>query len=546
MQVDTANYPWAAELEKTVINSLTTSFGLDFLLFKDKFGGDVDTIHNARGGVWATDTEKQRYDERGVYKDVKDAYHQHANYKATGARDAKLQDEGALFDPYRGSVMKRSEQRNLDHVISAKEIHDDAGRVLAGLDGIELANQDSNLQTTLETINKSKQQKPITEYLNQLPEKIKTYEHQLARDTERLASLPRDTPQQQHEARKLEDRIASEKKKIASLKEADPEAMLERDRKARDAYNAPINTTYYTSSKFIMNAANAAGTAGLKMGTRQMLGLIAAELWFELREALPRILKNLRSKFSLDIFLAQIKRTLRYIWQRLKIRFNEFLVAFKDGVFAGVFSSVTTTLFNIFATTSKNVVKIIREMWGQLVKAIKLLAFNPENLEFVDLCKTVTAVLNTGAATVVGTLAYAQLIPLCNFPFGSELAAFCGALVTGVLTLGLNYVVLHSERAQKVWNFIQSLMPHMGVVNKFKQINAELDSYLSEFARLEFNLNTEELRIFSEELAACNSELERSLVLRAEVNKRGIELPFEMGKPETTRKWLASLAKTQI
>lgn len=543
MQIKTANYPWAEELEKTVINSLTTSFGLDFLLFKDKLGGDVDTINNVRNGVWATDTERQKYDERGVYKDVKDAYHKHANYKATGARDAKLQDEGALFDPYRGSVMKRNEQRNLDHVISAKEIHDDAGRVLAGLDGIELANQDSNLQTTLETINKSKQQKPITEYLNQLPEKIKTYEHQLARDTERLASLPRDTPQQQHEARKLEDRIASEKKKIASLKEADPEAMLERDRKARDAYNAPINTTYYTSSKFITNAANAAGTAGLKMGTRQMLGLIAAELWFELREALPRILENLRSKFSLDIFLAQIKRTLRNIWQRLKIRFNEFLVAFKDGVFAGVFSSVTTTLFNIFTTTSKNVVKIIREIWGQLFKAIKLLAFNPENLEFVDLCKTVTAVLNTGAATVVGTLAYAQLIPLCNFPFGSELAAFCGALVTGVLTLGLNYVVLHSERVQKIWDFIQSLMPHMGVVNKFKQINAELDSYLKEFARLEFNLNTEELRIFSEELTACNSELERSLVLRAEVNKRGIELPFEMGKPETTRKWLASLVK---
>jgi hypothetical protein len=94
MQINAANYPWAAELEKTVINSLTTSFGLDFLLFKDKFGGDVDTIHNARGGVWATDTEKQKYDERGVYKDVKDSYHQHANYRATGARDAKLQDEG--------------------------------------------------------------------------------------------------------------------------------------------------------------------------------------------------------------------------------------------------------------------------------------------------------------------------------------------------------------------------------------------------------------------------------------------------------------------
>ena len=49
------NYPWAKELEKTVINSLTTTFGLDFLLFKDKVGGDVDTIQNARKNIYATD-----------------------------------------------------------------------------------------------------------------------------------------------------------------------------------------------------------------------------------------------------------------------------------------------------------------------------------------------------------------------------------------------------------------------------------------------------------------------------------------------------------
>lgn len=544
MHASTADYPWAAELEKTVVNSLVTSFGLDFLLFNDKLGGDVNTTHNVRGGVWATNTEKQRYNERGEYKDAKVAYHQHANYTAAGARDAKLQDKGKLFDQYRGKVMTRNEQRNLDHVISAKEIHDDPGRVLAELNGVELANQDTNLQTTSETINKSKQQKPLREYLSQLPEKIKADGLQLARDAERLASLPRDTPQQQHEARKLENRIANGKRKIASLQEADPEAMLERDREARKAYDAPINKTYYTSSKFLKSTSIASGAAGLKMGTRQMLGLIAAELWFELREALPRILKEIRSDFRLELFLSQVKHTLRNIWRRLKTRFNEFLIAFKDGVFAGVLASVTTTLFNIFANTSKNVVKIIREMWGQLVKAIKLLAFNPENLEFVDLCKAVTAVLNIGAGTVVGTLAYAQLVTLCNFPFGSELAAFCGALVTGVVTLGLNYLVLHSGTAQNIWNFIQSLMPHMGVLTKFKAINAELDIYLSELAQLEFNLDAQELHAFSEDLATCNNELERSLVLRTEVEKRGIELPFEMGKPETTRKWLSALAKT--
>ena len=36
-------YPWAAEIEKTIVQSLVTTFGLDFLLFQDKIGGDVDT-----------------------------------------------------------------------------------------------------------------------------------------------------------------------------------------------------------------------------------------------------------------------------------------------------------------------------------------------------------------------------------------------------------------------------------------------------------------------------------------------------------------------
>lgn len=68
--------------------------------------------------------------------------------------------------------MNQNEQRSLDHVISAKEIHDDAEEVLAELNGIELANKDSNLQTTSETINKSKKQTSIQDYTEKLPSLI--------------------------------------------------------------------------------------------------------------------------------------------------------------------------------------------------------------------------------------------------------------------------------------------------------------------------------------------------------------------------------------
>ena len=544
MQPSAANYPWADELEKTVVNSLVTSFGLDFLLFKDKLGGEVNTVHNVRQKVWATDEEQRRYEQRGDYAEQSAAYHQLENYQDTGARDKGLQQEGNLHDAYRSKTMAAHEQRNLDHVISASEVHDDAGRVLAKLDGVALANQSSNLQTTHESINKSKKQTPTAEYVRKLPNLIASHEASLAKLNAQLAAMPRDTPEQAHKAREMQDKIRKVQNKVDTLKSIDTEAMLAKDSAARKAYDTEINGRYYTSSKFLGASASAACSAGWRMGTRQMLGMVAAEFWFELRNSLPHILETLRGDFHFPAFLAHVKLTMRNIWKRLQARFSDFLTTFKEGMFAGILSSVMTTLFNIFATTSKSVIKILREMWAQLVKAIKLLAFNPEQLSFVELCKAVVTVLNTGVATVLGAVVYAELAAICHFPFGGELAAFCGALVTGVFTLGLNYFILHSAVAGKVWDFVQRLTPHNGVVVKFQAVNAELDRYLGELARLEFNLDLDELEAFDEALANCTTEFERGSLLKATLQTRGVELPFEMGKPASTRQWLASLAKS--
>jgi hypothetical protein len=110
-----------------------------------------------------------------------------------------------------------------------------------------------------------------------------------------------------------------------------------------------------------------------------------------------------------------------------------------------------------------------------------------------------------------------------------------------VVTLGLNYFLLHSGVARKLWAYIESLTPHAGTVKQFQAINAELDRYLTELSQLEFNLDVEELQAFTLELQACNDELQRSAVLQQVVEARGIELPFEMGNAASTRNWLASL-----
>lgn len=538
---DTFAYPWAQEIEKTVVQSIATTFGLDFLLFKDQLGGNVDTIHNARQRVYASAEEKARFDSREAYDSAK--YHSHKNYIETGRRDKQLQQAGALVDGYKNQLMGRNENRDLDHVISAKEVHDDAGRVLAEMDGTELANQSSNLQSTSASINRSKKDKSMSDYLAGHQQRLEDVRTDIEKREERLQNLRSDPAKNKGKIRELEDDIRKKKNKLNDLESIDEKAMMERDREARRAYNLAIDKKYYTSSKFFKKTAIASGTAAVAMGARQALGLVCAEIWFELRESLPKIIDELKSKFDLESFFEHIEKTLKGIWLRVELRFKEFFSAFKEGAVGGAMSSLSTTLFNVFATTSKNFIKIIRDMWGHLVRAIKLIVFNPENLSLVDLGKAVVEIFATAISAFVGFAVYAELTPLVQaFPLGAELASFAGALVTGLLTLGLNYVLLYSSWAKKFWNYLKGVMPYAELLQRYKEINAELDRHLAELAKIEFSLDADDLALFSERLGSCSDEMERAAVLRRQAEKMAIDLPFESGNTESVRSWLATKA----
>ena len=105
------DFDWSGELHKTVVHSLTTTFGLDFLLLEDKAGGDVDTVHNVRNGVWATKKAERAYQSRGQYDSH--AYHSHENYIAKGREDKAAQKNGELYDAYRNKTMGQREDRHL-------------------------------------------------------------------------------------------------------------------------------------------------------------------------------------------------------------------------------------------------------------------------------------------------------------------------------------------------------------------------------------------------------------------------------------------------
>ena len=63
-----------------------------------------------------------------------------------------------------GKKISPNEETALDHIVAAKTVHDDRGRVLAEADGAKLVNTESNLKMTDRRLNSMKQDKSAIEF----------------------------------------------------------------------------------------------------------------------------------------------------------------------------------------------------------------------------------------------------------------------------------------------------------------------------------------------------------------------------------------------
>jgi len=389
------------QYERVIVQSVITSFGLDAFI-KDRHGGDVDTIHNVRSGVeYKNEANQAAYENRGEYDSHQ--YHTHEKYRATNKHFSEQRKAGKLDDAYTGERFKRNESHDLDHTISANEIHNDPGRVLSGLSGTDLANSPENLNPTNRNTNRSKK------------------------------------------ADTMEDFLERRESRGDGYSDEEKDRMREADQKARDEYNRKINTTYYTSPAFWQDSALAATKTGVQMGLRQTLGFVMTEVWFAVKDALADAADDFGEK------LKAIANGIKLGFARAKEKFRELLSKFGEGAISGLLSSLATTLINTFLTTAKNVVRIIRQAWASIVEAAKILIFNPDNLPFAERMKAALKIIATGASVVLGSLVqeavhtallpHVGAIPALGGVILDVVSMLAGSLCTGFLTVSLLYLI---------------------------------------------------------------------------------------------------------
>ena len=419
-----------------VAQSLLQSFGLDGLLVHDRYGGDVDTVHNVRNiGVdpqmqYKNAANERAYALRGEYDSI--AYHTQDAYRQTkSSARAQFNATGQLEDAYTGGnlmftkskAVAPSQKADLDHVVSAKNIHDDRGRVMAGLDGKELANQESNLKFTNASLNRSMGKKDIPDYIAAHPE------------------LPEDQKQR----------------------------MMDAYNTAKADMDAQINRAYYTSPRFAQDLGVAAATVGVGMGVRQALGFVFAEMLFAVQDELTAWKeKNQADDTDFAELFRHIGQGIQQGYQRAKEKYADLFQHFLKGTVAGALASLTTTLCNIFFTTASNTVKIIRESWASLVEAGETLFINPKNYEFGDRIRAAAKILAVGASVVMGTIVREAVAktPLGQLAeVGPVVQNFCASMVSGIMSCTL---LLYLDRSKVINKLVQ-------VLNNVHTIETEID-----------------------------------------------------------------------
>lgn len=488
------------QYERVIVESIVTSFGLDCLIH-DQYGGDVDTIHNVReigkdpNMHYKNAKNKAAYENQGEYDYA--AYHdKNENYRKM-RRDAKktFQETGEpLIDAYTGKKLyfysrgaakdNSGSHASQEHIIPASGIHNDPGRVLAGLRGEDLANAEGMLVFTNAQLNSSINSMSTPEYIQKHPE------------------LPEEQKQR----------------------------MMSQYNQAKKSYESKVARAYYSSPKFAKDLTYAATNVGVRMGLRQALGFVFSEMWFAVKAAL----KNLEGiKASLSDYLKAIGNGLKQGLSNAKEKYQQLFSKFLSGTVSGALSSITTSICNIFFTTAKNAVKIFRQAYVSIVEAVKILFINPDNYAFGDRMRAVAKALSVGASVVVGVLVSEAVAhtPLGMLGVvGDIVQTFCGSFVTGIMSCTLLMFLDKNELINKLVKTLNGIHTLSSDVNYYRQWAKYFEEYAAKLMEIDLKQFEAEASAFSaiaDSIDRVKSEKELNQVLRQAYIVRKIPLPWE-------------------
>ena len=159
-------------LKKQLTTETIQRFGIEHILNKlegvggysdYKEGGNVSTIHNAKNGVFVDEEHERRFNSPYDRKN----YEGRGDRKLSAQRKKLFSEKEKIFDAYTNKQLHKDGRTHIDHITSAKEIHDmDAARLyMTDDERNDMVTDESNMAAIDGRMNQSKGELSMEEWL---------------------------------------------------------------------------------------------------------------------------------------------------------------------------------------------------------------------------------------------------------------------------------------------------------------------------------------------------------------------------------------------
>ncbi len=460
------------------LNQMAITAGEDFI--KENSGLHLDlrkdahiqTTENFAEGKIATHNTQINYQER--YDDwqgnfVKDEAGKVVMHKTRSGKEEATLVKGARkpFDAGRpsGSVEKHTD---MDHTVSAAEIIRDPGANahMTKEEKIAFANSDTNLNEMDSSLNRSKGDKSMTEWL--------------------------DTPNAN--GQKPDEVFDISAEDDAKMRKKDAEAREEYEKQKKDAEQKSIEA----GKKSQKQEAFRIGGKALRAVLMQLL----AEL---VREIIAKLVKWFKSANKvLDTLLESLKEAIHSFVSKMKTHM----------INAGntVFSTVATAIIGPVFGTIKKVWMMLKQGWNSLRNAVSYIKDpinkgKPVGILLMEVGKIVIAGMTGVGALLLGEVIEKSLITIPIFAFeipllgslANILGIFLGAVVAGIIgAIAINIIEKQIEKSMKRDNVNAQIKKGNQIFNlqyQLKDVNE---------TKMEYTKSTVAQNIHGRHMAASN------------------------------------------
>lgn len=439
-----------AKAQRDIIGAIAGPLGLGKVLaVYDKQGGNVTTIHNAQQDIYANADERYNRDDydRGLNSQGKKFSGD--SKKSVGAAFTKdqLDSNGQLTDGYTGETVM-GKDTSPDHIVPLKSYHKNGGFMQSKTQRADFGTDTDNLISTQRNINQSMSDEEKLEWVDK-------------------KSNGRRVSNEEH--------YGIERDRL--------EAAVKRGQATADRHGPSTSekAAFYTT-----HAAQTGMTEGLKMGGQQAFGLLMVELFSSALDEIRDLYRNGRQS---ETILAELGERLKRVGLKVAGKWEQMLDSFSGGFVSGFISNAVTVLINLFVTTGKRAVRMIREGIFSLLKALKTFLVPPKDMSFSEAAHEALKLLAVGGVVVGGVaLEEAAEKLILSVPLFAPIAGVLTAVLVGAATaLSMTFVcylldkidlfgAVRAERNKQIFGALDAGISSQIALSE--RVIDELDDYL--------------------------------------------------------------------